>query len=166
MTELFDVYDKDFHRTGKIIERGTKLEEGEYNLVVDIIICNSKNEILLQKRSENKLYCPGFWGLTGGAANAGEDSLTAIIRETREEVGIELKPENIEFFCRQGGVDAQLIVDIFTAKCEVPLTAMKMQAEEVCELKWCDKVEFLRLVTLERFMPTLTEAVKRFFAEK
>lgn len=165
MTEYFDVYDKNFCKTGKIIERGGKLATGEYHLAVDVILYNSRRQVLLQKRAENKNYCPGFWGLTGGAANAGEDSLTAIIRETKEEVGVVLKPEKVKFFCRQNGEDAALFVDIFTAECNLPVSEMKMQVEEVGEIKWCSGAEFEKLAESGCFMPALIQAVRKYFAE-
>lgn len=40
---------------------------------------------------------PGTWGIPAGKVEAGETPLQAAIRETREEVGIDLTPENIEY---------------------------------------------------------------------
>lgn len=166
MTEYFDVYDKDFQKTGKIVVRGSNLSEGEYHLVVDVILYNAAEEVLLQKRADDKAYCPGYWGLTGGAVDAGEDSLAAIIRETKEEIGVNIKPDELTFFCRQNGVDAALFVDIFTAPCNLLPADMKMQKEEVSELRWCTAEEFENFVAAGIFMPTLIKAVRKFFSDK
>ena len=50
--ELWDVYDVNRNYTGKVIDRHSdeKLNEGEYHLVVEAIIINSKAELLLNKR--------------------------------------------------------------------------------------------------------------------
>lgn len=52
------------------------------------------NKILLQKRPDDKKTFPGFWTFPGGHVDAGEDALTAIIREVKEETGITILPEN------------------------------------------------------------------------
>jgi ADP-ribose pyrophosphatase YjhB (NUDIX family) len=43
--------------------------------------------ILLQRRSDN-----GFWGLPGGAVEPGESVIEAVVREVREETGLEVRP--------------------------------------------------------------------------
>ena len=47
------------------------------------VIVNDANEILLEERSDFKL-----WGLPGGSADPGEDILQAIQREVFEETGL------------------------------------------------------------------------------
>lgn len=91
--ELWDVYDENRCKTGRLHRRGDPLEAGEYHLVVHVWTMNSRGEFLLTKRSPNKGF-PNLWESTGGSALAGDDSLTAAIREVREETGIRLLPEN------------------------------------------------------------------------
>lgn len=55
------------------------------------------NEIILVKRGVNEEYNPGVWGLPAGSVDEGEDSVSAVIRETKEEVGISFSSNNIEF---------------------------------------------------------------------
>ena len=50
------------------------------------IILNDKNEILLQKRSDD-----GCWGYPGGGMELGESLLDTLIRETYEETGLKVK---------------------------------------------------------------------------
>lgn len=55
MPELWDVYDRNKKKIGKIVERGMDtLKEGEYHIAVAGIIINSKNEILITKRAAHK----------------------------------------------------------------------------------------------------------------
>ena len=37
-----------------------------------------------------KAWAPGCWEVSGGAAMAGEDSKTAVLREIREETGLDV----------------------------------------------------------------------------
>lgn len=89
--ELWDVYDENRNLTGRLQRRGDMLEDGVYHLVVHVWTRNSKGEFLLTRRSPNKGF-PHMWEATGGSALAGDDSLTAAVREVREETGLTLDP--------------------------------------------------------------------------
>ena len=93
--ELWDVYDADRNLTGRLHRRGDFLEEGDYHLVVHVWLLNSKGEFLLTKRAPNKGF-PNTWETPGGAAQAGDDSLGAALREVWEETGLIAFPENAE----------------------------------------------------------------------
>ncbi len=55
-----------------------------------------QDKVLMFKRSETKKKFPGFWSLPGGHVDEGEDPLAAAIRETKEETGVTITPENIQ----------------------------------------------------------------------
>jgi ADP-ribose pyrophosphatase YjhB (NUDIX family) len=57
---------------------------------VTAVVTNETGEILLQRRWDN-----GDWGLPGGAVKLGESAAQAVVREVREETGIEVKPTGI-----------------------------------------------------------------------
>ena len=50
--ELWDIYDKNRNKTGKVIDRNSneRLKEGEYHLVTEAIIMNNKGQLLLNRR--------------------------------------------------------------------------------------------------------------------
>jgi 8-oxo-dGTP pyrophosphatase MutT (NUDIX family) len=54
------------------------------------IILNPDGEILLQQRSDNTL-----WALPGGTMEPGESVAQCIIREVKEETGLDVQPEYI-----------------------------------------------------------------------
>lgn len=53
---------------------------------VGVIVCNSRRQILLEKRSD----C-GWWGLPGGRIEPGESAIQAALREVKEETGLEVE---------------------------------------------------------------------------
>ena len=55
-----------------------------------IFVINTKNELLVQKRTMIKDYCPGFYDLAsaGGVVGAGEDDDISAERELEEELGL------------------------------------------------------------------------------
>ena len=84
--EWNDVYDENRNLTGKVHRRGTHWEEGEYGLVACVWVYDGYGHVLLTRRAKGKSYA-GTWENSGGAVKAGEDSLSAIVRELREETG-------------------------------------------------------------------------------
>ena len=90
MSESFDLYDINRNRTGKVLERGNKVPEGYYRLVVHVCVFDKDGRMLIQKRQPFKSGWSGMWDVTaGGSALAGDTSQQAASRELKEEVGIE-----------------------------------------------------------------------------
>ena len=93
--EIWDLYTKDRIKTEKTIERGKKLPEGYYHIVVHVCIFNARGEMLIQQRQPFKSGWANMWDLTaGGSATTGDTSQRAAEREVFEEIGFELSLEN------------------------------------------------------------------------
>lgn len=84
---------------------------------VSSCFCEVNGEILLLKRQGEKTQA-GKWGMPGGKLNAGETSLEAVIRETKEETGIDLTKSKIDFFKKVfvRYSDADFIYNMFHAR--------------------------------------------------
>ncbi|MBQ2729456.1 MAG: NUDIX domain-containing protein [Clostridia bacterium] len=91
--ELWDIYDGNKNRLEITHRRGEPLQKGHYHLTVHIWIKNSRGEFLITKRAPHKGF-PNMWECTGGSALSGDDSLTAALREVKEETNLTLAPEN------------------------------------------------------------------------
>jgi len=76
--------------------------------------------------------------------NAGEFGRQALIREVKEELGIDISNCNINFIDSKIAGES-LIVDIFLTKLDVDLNDITIQKEEVDEIKWVSKEELLKL---------------------
>jgi 8-oxo-dGTP diphosphatase len=148
--ELWDVLDEYGDLTGRTIERGQPLKEGEYHLVVNIWIRNSMGEYLIQKRSEKVERWPGIWAATGGAAIKGESSLTAALREIREELGLSLKPDMLERVTRVRRKN--VLSDLWLVSQDVCLEDIRMQKEEVSEVKYASMSEILAMTSNNEFL--------------
>lgn len=66
-------------------------------LVVAAALTNEAGEILLQKRPEGRSMA-GLWEFPGGKVEAGETPESALIREIKEELGIDLIVEDLAPF--------------------------------------------------------------------
>lgn len=139
--EIWDILDSNGNLTGKTMKKGEAIPEGYYHLGADIWIINSENKILIQKRSPKKNLSPNVWAMTGGSVIKGETSCETIERETMEELGIKLDIEKAKLLkkFRTGKV----WVDTYFIKQDIDLKKIKMQEDEVCDVKWAtyDEIE-------------------------
>ena len=140
MTEIWDVYDENANKTGMTMERGVP-KPGQYMLCVHIYIINSHGQFLMQKRSQQKQSHPGEWDVTGGAVLAGEESVDAAVRETCEEIGIEIHSDDMMFVGRIKR--GKGFVDVYFARKDFTETDCKLQSEEVEQVKFVSVEEML-----------------------
>lgn len=89
--ELWDIYDKNKQRTGRTMKRNDWcLKDDEYHLTVLGVVARTDGKFLITKRVMTKAWAPGWWEVSGGAAMAGEDSKDAVLREVKEETGLDV----------------------------------------------------------------------------
>lgn len=64
-------------------------------------IKKSDSDLLLymQKRSEANKVLPGYFGFWGGGAELGETPEQALLREVKEEMGLDINISEVKFFC-------------------------------------------------------------------
>jgi len=64
-------------------------------IAVFVIVRNDKGEILLQRRAAGAKYLEGYWDFPSGHGEHGESLRDSAIRELKEEVGLDGKPEDL-----------------------------------------------------------------------
>ena len=89
--EYWDIYDAEKRPTGRTMKRNDWcLKDGEYHLTVLGVVARPDGTYLITKRVMTKAWAPGWWEVSGGAAQAGESSEEAVCREVREETGLDI----------------------------------------------------------------------------
>ena len=154
MSEYWDVYDKFRNRTNKIIQRDSaeRLKIGEYHIVVTGIIENSNKQILITRRNKNKKLYPGLWECTGGSAKTGESSIDAIIREIKEEIGIEFIQEEGKFL---GTIQKKnYFRDVWKFKRDISKKDIYYNDGEVIDSKWVSLDEYVGLYNKGEVAPS------------
>ena len=131
--EKRDLVDKNRKQIGETTITESNIMEGKYIQIVIMCIENGNNEFLIQKRALKK---NGKWALTGGHVISGEDSVTAVLRETQEELGLELEENEVELIFGKRAYDC--FVDIYYIKKDIELSDLKLEKEEVENVEWAN----------------------------
>ena len=131
--EFNDIYDKNRNLTGRVHKRGTPWKFGEYGLVVCVWVYDGHGRILLTRRAKGKSYA-GTWENSGGAAQAGETSLQAIVRELYEETGIQADASEFELLTSVR--ERSIFYDHYCLRCQVPLHQIRLQPGETDGVRW------------------------------
>lgn len=167
--EKFDVYDKFGKKTGDIIIRGGGLQKGQYRLAVNAWIINN-GRILLQKRASTLKSGPGKWAATSGGTIAGERPETTVIRECREELGLNFSRRDVIYLSRALAVNSYWIFSYAIHK-KVDFSKIVLQKSEVEDVNWftvdeiedlIDAGEFFYTAKIWEYVKIYTEFWKNF----
>jgi len=148
LVELWDVLDENGNLTGRTHERGQPMNKGEYHLEVYVWIENDKGEYLISQRSANKTH-PNMWECTGGNAVSGDDSLTTALKEAKEELGINLNPQNGQMIkhrlpCGIAGCNG--LVDVWLFRQNIDISTVILAPDETCDAMWVCPDEINRMI--------------------
>ena len=110
---------------GTRIEAGTYVRDTEwqqndssYIVGINNWIINAEGKFLVQQRSLKKRNNPGKWSSTNGLVGLKETPIDTVIRETKEELGIDIDPNQIVLVETNHIADKHLVVDIFVTYTE------------------------------------------------
>ncbi len=153
MEEKFDVLNELGEFTGKIATRKECHTKGLWHRAVYAFVINKKGDVLLQKRSSNKKLWPNMWDITaGGHVSAGEFGRQALVREVNEELGIKINDNDIKYLVGSTSVDKiKNVINKHYNECyiitkNIDISDIKVQKEEVSEIKYFQKEEILRRI--------------------
>ena len=152
--EQWDIFDKNRKKLNYTKPRKSNLEEGEYHLVVRIWIVDDKGNILLSKRNPSKRG-GGLWECTGGSVLSGETTEQAVVREVKEELGIELDiaQGNVVMSERRDGHHD--FYDIWLFRKNLRLDEIVFDKNEVIDVKWVTIEQYKKMFDNNEVMPTL-----------
>lgn len=163
MEEIWDIYDTDRNKTGRTAIRGVdKLKEGEYHIIVNAIIMNSKNEILISQRAEFKEF-PLMWECNGGSILKGETSLEGVLREVKEELGLEFKAEDAIYLkeVRRDRLPPDF-KDLWLFRKDVDLKDVTFPDGEAVAAKWVSIDKFIEMYENKEIVPTVDFGIEEY----
>ncbi len=148
--ELLDVYDDLGNVTGRTVVRGdksVKLNEHEHIAVAIIFIENDKGEFLIQKTSKEK---GNVFGVTGGHIDVNEDKESALLREVKEEIGLNLDMSEVKYLGHI--VTGVPIRFLYYLKKDIDLNDFVLDPEEVDSVRYMEVNEILNFIEEDLFI--------------
>ena len=149
LQELIDVLTPGGEQTGIRKPKGEIHRDGDWHRAAHVWIIAPDRRFLLQRRSLRKENNPGIWDVSAaGHLSAGESAIEAAVRETFEELGLRLDEGDLEFVrtLRQSSIlnnntyfDNEFH-DIFLMRRDVDVASLKLDPEEVAEVKWVSEL--------------------------
>lgn len=159
--ELWDLYTENREPTGRTHVRGEVIPDGYYHLVVHVWIQNSKGEYLISQRAASRPTFPLMWECVGGSVLAGETSLEGALRETKEEVGLDLSPDSGRVILTKTRSSYSDIVDVWLFRYDGDVSLRNATTDEVAQVQWMTPVQVRELFDSGR----LVESLGYFFTE-
>ena len=142
--DTWDLYDENLNKLNITMRRGDRIPLGAYHLICHIIF-RKDDKYLIQKRSFDKIAFPGMWATTGGGVLHGEESLSCAIRESKEELGIDLEAKDLKFcyneIIKKG--DSGHFNFVYLVDKDIKDDEVIIDHREVIDYKWasCDEIE-------------------------
>ena len=158
--EIWDGYKSDGSLAGVDLVRGEPIPDDLYFMTVEILVRHTDGDYLLMHRDPRKSAFAGYFEATaGGAAQKGEDPLTAALRELREETGIrasELEPIDHMLYRRMLNYQYLCVTD-----CDKD--SVTLQEGETVGYKWVSEAEFIAFIHSGEMIPTQRERYDEYF---
>ena len=162
MTELWDAYTRNGVKTGGVLVRGQRMWPGIYHLVCEVLVRHVDGRFLCMIRSKEKPNYPGYPECSaGGSALLGEDPLTCIRRELREETGIEW--EQFEEVGRTVREWCSTIFYTYVCTVDWPKSRIICREGETESYQWLSEAKFIGLLNSGRMIPGQPERMEGWF---
>ncbi len=145
--ELWDAYDDHGNLTGETLVRGEPVPEGRYHMIATVLVRHTDGDFLLMRRAPEKTW-PNIWEVgVGGCALQGESADQCIVRELREETGIDRGSFTPIYRSFEDGEGA--IFQGFTCVTDYPKDQIKLQKGETSAYRWLNLQDFLAFFDTE-----------------
>ena len=146
MDELIDILTPEGKPTNKTTLKSEAHKNGWYHATVHVWFYTDDKKVLLQKRASVKKVFPNLWDVSvAGHIGAGETIIDTAIRETKEEIGIDIKETDLikigyrkDEIVHSNGILDNEFKHIFICRLDVPISKLTMQKGEVDDLQLFD----------------------------
>ena len=158
--ELIDEVDENNNLTGKVFTRKEIRDKKLIKRAASLWILDKNNKVLCEKRSKHKKTYPSFLSKTcGGCVSSKEEPLQSLIREAKEEIGIDiqdLKIEKPQIMFLDFETGSKEWSYIYFLKLDITKEDLKIQKEEIEEVVEFDLKDFEKKVFDEKIFVSMT----------
>lgn len=155
--EIWDLYTADRRLTGKTMVRGEEIPEGLYHLGVHAWVRNREGKYIISQRAPWRSACPLMWETVAGSVVSGEDSLTGVLREVKEEIGLDFTREQgkLVHFFGADNPDSRTLVDVYLFEYDGDIDLSRATTSEVAQSRWMTYDEIVALRDEDKLVWTL-----------
>lgn len=153
--EYREVFTRDGVSQDRIVPKHAPVNDGDYFKQI-LVILKTKDSpapgegvgsYIMQQRSLKAKYYAGMWDATGGSVKAGETPEEAAVREVKEELGLDIKVEDLVSawnFIAEWNPGTGLLFSVFGCRAEVPEAGFNYDEREVNDVKLAPFDEFYK----------------------
>ncbi len=153
MSERLDIVDENGVPTGETVDREVAHRDGIRHRTSHVWIVrlgpDDRMQVLVQKRAAGKDAFPGCWDISSaGHIPAGDDWVASALRELREELGVEAKPEDLKWLgnrrVEHDGIfhgkpfRNRQVSAVFALHLDRPAGEFAIQESEIESVEWTD----------------------------
>jgi len=143
LKELLDIWDASGKPTGQVLEKSIAHQKGLFHPTVHVWFYTSTPSLLLQKRGANKETFPNLWDVSvAGHVSSGESILDGALREIKEEIGLQLKSDDLLLIDVRKNINqfSNGIIDcefqhVFLSELKTGVKDLVIQKEEVDDVR-------------------------------
>lgn len=146
--EYLQVFDENKKMLEESVSRDEKfnLPAGKFYMIVLIFIENEDGKFLLQKTSKSRHSCIAT---TGGHVAYGDTSLGTVVKECKEELGLDILPNEIKYI--DTTIYKNCFLDTYYTNKKINIESLTLQTEEVESINWYSKDEISELIEKNEF---------------
>jgi len=156
--EYFDILDENGNKIGKTKLRSEVHRDGDWHKAVHIWIINNNGDVLLQRRCATKDSNPNMLDISSaGHLTAGDDSITGAVRELKEELNLDVQPNELKFIktIKRSVKYTETFInnefdDMYILRTDKSIEDMKYQEEEISDIFFVPYKKFKEMVTTKQ----------------
>lgn len=124
------------------------------NRIIVHTLIKVDNKYLVTKRSKNESTYPEYWDIPGGLVEYGELPRDAVIRETKEEVNLNIIPTNVIHEDSNLDVEKDMIFIRLVYLCELndDINNIKLDYDEHSEYRFIESLDELKGELISPFL--------------
>ncbi len=153
--ELIDVVDENNQLLGITEYKSVAHKKGLWHRSAHVWVYNTRSEILLQLRATDKELYPDLWDISvAGHVGAGEDAVTAALREAEEEISLPIREADLKFWTiRKAAKTVGELKDnefsyVYFHEYDGDVDHLSVQEEEVQSVRFTPMVEIEQAVSI------------------
>ena len=157
--EYVDLFDSDDRPLSRSVPKRQAHQQGLWHRSAHVWIYDRTGNILMQKRAQTKDTFPRLWDISvAGHISAGETPTEGALRELKEEIGLEVQPDQLELltvihmaypYPRLGWFNREHCY-VYLLESDADPNTFTLQREEVEAVRFFTPEEFSHLTLGER----------------